>query len=188
MESISDYQKRTYKDKANSLLTEFLSNHQVKDAIDLGCGSGNETVYMIKKGIKVLSVDKHLNKNFILDRLTDNEKKNVVFMENSFENVILPKTDLIVAFFSIPFCSRDEFDNLWNKIYDSVNENGYFIGQLFGDRGVWNPSLNVNTFTKEKIEEYLKLYKIILFEEKEFIRKSDNKKWHYFDIIAKKTK
>ena len=81
---------------------------------------------------------------------------------------------------------RRKMLHLWNKIYNAINDNGYFVGELFGDRGAGNSSLNVNTFTKEKVKEYLKLYKIIKFEEREFIGKSDNKKWHYFDIIAKK--
>ena len=180
------YQKETYNNETQTLLIEFLKKHKVETAIDLGCGSGNETIYMIKNGIKVLAIDKQLNKNNILERLTKQEKQKISFIEKSFEQVELPKTDLITAFFSIPFCNPKEFNNLWKKIYDAINKNGYFVGQLFGNRDDWNKKKNINTFSKEQVEKYLEPYKIIKLEEVEYTRKIDNKKWHFFDIIAKK--
>ena len=67
-----------------------------------------------------------------------------------------------------------------------MNDSGYFVGQLFGDRDAWNVVDWVNTFSKEQVLKYLDKYEILKFEEVEYIRESDNKKWHYFDIIAKK--
>lgn len=188
MKDWSNYQSRTYNDEVCPLLIEFLDNYNVNDAIDLGCGSGNESVYMSKRGIRVLSIDRQLNKDFILNRLNDNEKKNVSFLESSFENVELPKTDLLIAFFSIPFCNPKDFDTLWDKIYNSINDNGYFVGQLFGDRDAWNEVDSINTFSIEKVKDYLKLYEVITLKEIEYVRERDNKKWHYFDIIAQKRK
>lgn len=186
MKDWTNYQEKTYNNSVCNLLVEFLDNYKISSCIDLGCGSGNETVYMLKKGIKVLSVDRQLNKNFILNRLTDLEKTRVSFMESNFENLKLPKTDLIVAIFSIPFCNPKYFDNLWEKIYDSINVNGYFVGQLLGDRDAWKDTPNINTFSIEQVNEYLKKYQIIKLHEIEHIKKSNNKKWHFYDIIAKK--
>ena len=186
MKDWSNYQNKTYGDDECKLLIEFLKNHKVTTAIDLGCGSGNETVYMIKKGIKVLAIDRQLNKDFILDRLTDDEKKLISFNESSFEDIELPKTELLTAFFSIPFCNPNDFDELWNKIYDSIGDNGYFVGQLFGDRDAWSAVNTINTFSIEQVKEYLKKYNIIKLEEVEYVRESDNKKWHFYNIIAQK--
>lgn len=186
MKNWSNYQESTYNDDISNLLVEFLDKNKVKTAIDLGCGSGNETVYMLKKGIKVLAVDRQLNNNYILDRLEESEKVNVSFMQSSFEDISLPKTDLVAAFFSIPFCEPDKFDLLWNKIFNSLNTNGYFIGQLFGDRSCFKEFKDVSTFTKEEVNEYLKDYKIIKLEEVDYIREIDNKRWHYFEIIVQK--
>ena len=38
----------------------------------------------------------------------------------------------------------------------------------------------------EEVKEYLKRYTILKLDEIEYIRKSDNKKWHFYNIIAKK--
>ena len=186
MKDWSNYQENTYNDKVCNLLVEFLDKYNVERAIDLGCGSGNESVYMVHHGIHVLSIDRQLNKDYILNRLTEEEKNNVSFLESSFEDVTLPKTQLVTAFFSIPFCNPINFDVLWNKIYESLEVNGYFVGQLFGDRDDFKDFPLVNTFTKEEVQELLKNYTIIKMEEVEYVRELDNKKWHFFDIIAKK--
>ena len=186
MKDWTNYQNETYGDDVCKLLIEFLDNYKVDNAIDLGCGSGNETVYMIKNGIKVLAIDRQLNQDFILNRLSDNEKKMISFKESSFEDVELPNTKLLTAFFSIPFCNPNNFDELWTKIYNSIEDNGYFVGQLFGDRDAWNVVESINTFSIDKVKEYLKNYNIIKLEEIEYVRESDNKKWHFYDIIAQK--
>ena len=186
MKDWTNYQNKTYGDDACKLLIEFLEKYQVDNAIDLGCGSGNETVYMVKNGIKVLAIDRQLNQDFILNRLSDNEKKMISFKESSFEDVELPRTNLLTAFFSIPFCNPNNFDELWNKIYNSIEDDGYFVGQLFGDRDAWNVVDSINTFPIDKVKDYLKKYRIIKLEEVEYVRKSDNKKWHFYDIIAQK--
>lgn len=186
MKDWTNYQNKTYGDDACKLLIEFLEKYQVDNAIDLGCGSGNETVYMVKNGIKVLVIDRQLNQDFILNRLSDNEKKMISFKESSFEDVELPRTNLLTAFFSIPFCNPNNFDELWNKIYNSIEDDGYFVGQLFGDRDSWNVVDSINTFPIDKVKDYLKKYRIIKLEEVEYVRESDNKKWHFYDIIAQK--
>lgn len=186
MKDWTNYQNKTYGDDACKLIIDFLDKYKVDSAIDLGCGSGNETVYMVKNGIKVLAIDRQLNQDFILNRLSDSEKQLISFKESSFEDVELPKTKLLTAFFSIPFCNPNNFDELWTKIYNSIEDNGYFVGQLFGDRDTWNVVESINTFSIDKVKEYLKNYNIIKLEEIEYVRESDNKKWHFYDIIAQK--
>ena len=186
MKDWTNYQNKTYGDEACKLIIDFLNKYKVDSAIDLGCGSGNETVYMVKNGIKVLAIDRQLNQDFILNRLSDSEKQLISFKESSFEDVELPKTKLLTAFFSIPFCNPNNFDELWTKIYNSIEDNGYFVGQLFGDRDAWNVVESINTFSIDKVKEYLKNYNIIKLEEIEYVRESDNKMWHFYDIIAQK--
>lgn len=186
MKDWTNYQNKTYGDDACKLIIDFLDKYKVDSAIDLGCGSGNETVYMVKNGIKVLAIDRQLNQDFILNRLSDSEKQLISFKESSFEDVELLKTKLLTAFFSIPFCNPNNFDELWTKIYNSIEDNGYFVGQLFGDRDAWNVVESINTFSIDKVKEYLKNYNIIKLEEIEYVRESDNKKWHFYDIIAQK--
>ena len=74
MKNWTNYQSKTYGYDVCKLLIEFLDKYKVDNAVDLGCGSGNETVYMVKHGIKVLAIDRQLNRDFILKRLSEDEK------------------------------------------------------------------------------------------------------------------
>ena len=186
MKDWTDYQNKTYNNDVCKLLVYFLKNYNIDSAIDLGCGSGNETVYMLKHGIKVTAIDRQLNKSYILNRLNDIEKQNVIFLEQDFESVQLSSTDALTTFFSIPFCNPKHFNELWDKIYDSINVNGYFVGQLFGNRDDWKNNELINTFTLEEVNNLLKKYKVLKLDEIEHIRESDNKKWHFYNIIAQK--
>ena len=60
------------------------------------------------------------------------------------------------------------------------------MGQLFGNRDEWKDNELINTVTMEEVKAYLKRYKILKLDESEYIRESDNKKWHFYNIIAKK--
>ena len=93
MENWTSYQNRTYNNDVCKLLIYFLKNYKINNAIDLGCGSGNETVYMIKNGVKVEAIDRQLNKEFILNRLNDKEKEKISFLEQEFESIELKKAD-----------------------------------------------------------------------------------------------
>lgn len=184
MQVWKEYQQERLNKDVYPLLVNFLEDKSFATAIDIGCGSGNETVYMVKKGIKVLAIDRELDENNILSRLNEDEKKNVSFLHSSFEELDLPKADLIIAFFSLPFCDAKEFDNLWKKIYNALNKDGYLVCQLFGDRDYRHSSKIVNTLSKTEIGKYLSIYSSLKIEEIESVK--DDNAWHYYNIIVQK--
>ena len=54
-----NYQNDSLNDKAGDLLIEFLDNYKdINNFVDLGCGAGNESVYLLKRGYKVTSIDR----------------------------------------------------------------------------------------------------------------------------------
>ena len=91
-----------------------------------------------------------------------------------------------MSFFSIPFCKIEYFDTLLDNIYNSINDNGYFVGQLFGERDDLRLVGDINVFSKDEALEYLNRYEILYFKEFEFVRETDNKKWHFFNFIVRK--
>ena len=159
-------------------------------AIDIGCGAGNETVYLIKKGWNVISIDKENVEERISKRLSTEELKRFKFQKQNFESLELEKNNLIVANYCLPFCNKNNFKELWNKINDSILKDGYFVGNFFGNNDEWKSRKEEMTFlTKEQVIELFKDFEIIEFKEVEkddFTGLGKMKHWHIFNVIAKK--
>ena len=100
--------------KSLELFKEYKGN-----AIDIGCGAGNDSVFLCDNGWNVLAVDKNA------DGLNNLQEKcpQIQTINNSFENLIeLPKADLVITFFSVPFCTPQYF-NKFIKILRSAKWN-----------------------------------------------------------------
>ncbi|MDO5557040.1 MAG: methyltransferase domain-containing protein [Clostridia bacterium] len=100
-------------------------------AIDLGCGAGRDTVYLIKNGWRVIAIDSINTSEIINTKLNSTENKNLDFVERDFVKVDLPENDLTVAYFSLQFCKKDDFYELWQRIRGSINKSRIFCGYLF---------------------------------------------------------
>ena len=95
-------------------------------AIDVGCGGGRDTIYLIKNGWNVLAIDKEDTKGLIEEKLNENELKNFRFSLQNFQNVELENNSLLVSNFSIPFCGKKYFKEFWNKIEESIEKGRIF--------------------------------------------------------------
>ena len=121
MENINKYYENTKNSPPHLLIKKFINmNIKPKNAIDLGCGAGRDTIFLIKNGWNVLAIDKEDTKEFILKKLDNEEIKRFSFKCQSFENIEIEKNNLLVANFSIPFCDKDCFNDFWKKITNSI--------------------------------------------------------------------
>lgn len=167
-------------------------------AYDLGCGAGNQSIYLLENGWKVIAVDKEVDvfnkkKQELKKELQDNLK--VVKM--SFENLKLEEnSDLIIAINSLPFCAPDKFEEMWGNINNSLKIGGRIAITLFGVNDDFNKiSSGMTFFNKDDIYKLLDNFEIegktgdII--EKEFDGKmanGSNHHWHKYIIVAKKIK
>ena len=98
-----------------------------KPAIDLGCGSGNDTLYLLNKGKKVIPCDGSMNailnikKNFpeVLDSVCFD-----MLDEFPFPNDI---TDLIVADLLLHYFKREDTINILKEIKRLLVSNGHML-------------------------------------------------------------
>ena len=95
--------------------------------LDLGCGSGNDTLYLINKGKKVISCDQssnaieNINKNFpeVYDTKCFDMLDGMPFKDNSF--------DIIIADLCLHYFRENDTFRILNEIKRILNTNGYLI-------------------------------------------------------------
>lgn len=80
---------------------------------------------------------------------------------------------------------------MWKKIEESSCEDGYFVGNFFGEKDEWNDQKERMTFlTLEQVKNLFdKNFDIIKFEEVEKDAMTGMRKmkhWHVINVIAKK--
>lgn len=128
MRNIEKYYDNTESEKPRNNVQYFVDKikcHSGK-AIELGCGAGNDTVYLIKNNWNVLAIDREDVEERIAKRLNDEEREKFRFQKQNFESLELEKSNLIVANYSLPFCDKDKFEELWNKIKRNILHNRVF--------------------------------------------------------------
>ena len=170
---------------------EQLGKGQGRKAVDLGCGSGNDTVHMIKAGFQVEAVDASADG---LARLRARpelaEYKNYTTEQALFEIVKLPHNIWTNAGFALPFSTHEVFNKLWRHIYKRLDKGGVFSGQLFGINDSWNGKVSdMNFHDHDGIKNLLAPYDVHHFREEE----QDGtdavgraKHWHIYHIVIQK--
>jgi len=168
-------------------------------AVDLGCGTGRDTIELLRHGWRVLAVDAEAEAiEQLLARLEGLEgaSEHLATLVSTFEQATWPRAELVNASFSLPFTSPEAFPAVWDRIRRSLVSGGRFCGQLFGDRDDWAAGKGTSshkgeiTFqTKNEVEALLEPFTVEKLEEIDEDGKTavgDPKHWHLFNVVAKK--
>lgn len=199
-EKWTEYRRRTKEKIPKKPLVKLLDKLEPGKAIELGPGSGIDTLYLLEKGWQVLGVDSASGTEEDIRSLisTKNEEAlaNFSFINQSFEKLELEKEeyDLLVGFNSVFFCSPEKFNDFFETLTGSIKPQGYLLINLLGKKDDWNKTgSRYKTFLeKEEILELLKDFEIDenTIKEREFDSKTTISKipkhWHTFFICAKK--
>ena len=161
-------------------------------AVELGCGSGVDTIHLVNAGWKVYAVDGTGDGfKFIQSSVSEDKRLSVECKQANFEGLVIPDADLVYSSYSIPFCKREAFDAFWNNIVKAIRPGGRFAGHLFGEQDGWKNFINDMTLhTKAGVDGLFEGFDIEYFDELCEDRPSVNvggtKRWHVFEIIALK--
>ena len=134
--------------------------------IDIGSTTGNLITKIIKNNTKdninfiAIEPEKKMVK---LHNKSINKKKlkNIKILNNTFENCIIPKSDLIISHYTIQFIKQSRRPKIFKKIYKSLNSGGAFIffEKILGNNSKFETIFNSllfdfkkqNKFTSEEI-------------------------------------
>lgn len=124
---VKDYYSITRNIKPHLNMINFLNlKLPPQKAIDIGCGAGRDTVALLQNGWEVLAIDKEKTEDIIKESLNKKEIEKFKFLNCTFEEMNLPKTNLIVANFSLPFVKKEYFNLIWDKIDNAILCNRIF--------------------------------------------------------------
>jgi tellurite methyltransferase len=158
-------------------------------ALDLGCGAGRDTRYLLSKGWHVTAIDRE---DASMAALAQLPQDNLRAVQSAIEDFAFEPAayDLISAQFSLPFIPPTHFAATFTRIKQSLKPGGIFTGQFFGVHDSWNsPEFNMSFATQQQAEELLDGLQIMELIEEEKEGKTalgEPHHWHAFHILARK--
>ena len=161
-------------------------------AVDLGCGTGRDTVELLRRGWKVLALDgtyAAIERLLARDDLSEDERRRLEVRVSRFEKADWPAADLVNSSFALPFCPPGDFPAVWERIGRSLRGGGRFCGQLFGDRDGWSGEDDMTFHSRAEVEALLSHFEVELLDEVEedgATAVGDEKHWHLFHVVARR--
>jgi SAM-dependent methyltransferase len=190
-QSIAGREPRPLLARALALFEMGLASDTHRQAIDLGCGDGTETLALIEQGWRVLAIDRDPEAIRLVESKIPAEKRGQLQTQNvSFEQARLVAANLVYAGLSLPFCARQHFDAVWRNLTESIRPGGRFAGHFFGDRDTWAAEPGMTCLTRQAVASLFDQFEIERFDESEDDRPTalgDPKHWHVFEVIARKS-
>jgi len=184
------YYKKFYNKPPAPLLKIALENNSYNKswAYDLGCGTGSDTRFLLKKGWHVCAVDREDSALQILKK--DCAKFNqLTCLQEDFTNLVFQSCELIHGTYSFGFAGDEGFNQLWHKMVASLKSGGTISGELFGDQDDWKNSGRVKTLSHLELEKLIEGFEILYFDEEHFRGPTAlevQKNWHVYSIVIKK--
>ena len=161
------------------------------NVIDLGSGTGKDTLYLLKNKWNVLAIDFSSKAIEILEKRSESYSAQLQTEVVDFLEMELPDNiDLINATYSLPFVAPNQFLQVWNNIDQHLRSGGYFVGNFFGTDDDFSEVNNqVTVLNEQQIRCLFKHYNIKYFKERKINSNNMNgqqKHWHIWDVVAEK--
>jgi trans-aconitate methyltransferase len=135
---MSAYYRKTQGRPARELLRGLLLRLEAEgippgDALDLGCGSGNESLALLERGWNVLAVDKEAAAiEILLERVPPAQRPRLRTEVADFEHAQLAPCDLIWSAQALPFCPPAQFSRVWTRILAALRPGAWLACDFFG--------------------------------------------------------
>lgn len=162
------------------------------DALDLGCGTGRDTVELLRRGWSVLAIDAEADAIAELkarpEAVSAGDRLETQVVR--FETIALPACDLVNSSFALPLCGAEAFPFLWQRIRAALNPGGRIACQLFGPRdGFARRPEPPAIHGRAAVDALLAGMAVEMLDEEEtdaVTPRGQTKHWHIFHVVARK--
>lgn len=160
-------------------------------AVDLGAGTGKDTLYLLSKGWYVLAIDFSVKAGNILHaRAKQNNFIKLQAQVADFTQMQLPQNlDMVNATYSLPFIQPQQFLQVWQTVNEHIHPGGFFAGNFFGPTDDFAKDNSMTLLNKQQILCLFKDYKIHYLNERKLYAeqvKGKQKYWDIWDVVAEK--
>ncbi len=156
-------------------------------AVDLGCGVGTATLFLVERGFEVFAVDREARAIEILrSRLPEGAPVHPIVSE--MMDWEIPDCQVVVAGFSLFFLSPEQLPVYWPRVVDALTPGGLFAGQFLGPHDEWADKGHA-LVDDAVLRTMLAAFDLIHFDEVDREGQTavgNAKHWHVFHVVARK--
>jgi tellurite methyltransferase len=106
-----------------------------RSAVDLGCGAGRDAREILRRGWRVLAIDREASAIETLRAATpEADLPRLETIVGDLDGVDVPVCDLVNASISLPFLTSDAYWRTWAGALAAVASGGRVSAMLFGER------------------------------------------------------
>lgn len=167
-----------------------LNRSGLAQAVDAGCGVGNDVAPLLEQGYRVDAFDASPEAVRLCQERYAADPR-VAVHQSHFETFDYPATGLVLAMSSLFFCEPDTFDLAWSRLTSAVQPGGVFVGHFMGPDDDWASGyhLPVCPLSKARVRSLFDDYELHRFDEQNgagTTRLGADKHWHTFQVLATK--
>ncbi|MDQ7728629.1 methyltransferase domain-containing protein [Halomonas sp. SpR8] len=172
---------------------ELVESSLPKVAVDAGCGSGRDAMYLMEHGFTVHAFDKS---DAAISRVREvggrHIDKTLFPMVSSFERFVYPKTVLVNACSSLFFCDPERFAGAWQNLTNSLLKGGVFCGHFMGPNDSWakmgrgNLTIHAYSEIQALFNGQFMIIDIVELNTEGTTLLGKTKHWHVYSVVAQK--
>ncbi len=190
--------------KPNPTLKKYLDEIPRGKALDLGAGSGKNSLFLAQNGFQVKAIDKDKQEIAKLKQIAKENKLSIKTKVVDIKDLNFKEKEysLIIASASLDFLKKSELEIIFEKIKKALKLNGFIYLLVFSikdpmclairkrklkeieENTFYLPKFKTyrHFFTKDEIKSYFKDYQIILLKQKQIFDAGHGQP-HYHNII-----
>jgi tellurite methyltransferase len=188
----SEFHRKSHTRPPRELLIRTLNFFDVESrsdlvAVDLGCGSGADTLELLRRGWKVHCVDADPEGlEMLKSKVPPEFMGKVRTYTERIESFPFPECDLVWASYAFPFCPAANWEAMVRKATSALRPKGRIAGDVFGDKHAWAGEADVLTLSETNLRIALSALDVEAFDIENGYRVSGSEitRWHSFGFSA----